>query len=922
MKSKRYFIILLFTFFIISASAQMDSIRYSFDFEKASFGELVKDVEAKTPFLFYYKLSDVETISVTLHVKDLSVSELLELILKSTDLHYAIDPSQNIFITKSTAISTELVSGFFQDELDENEKSIPSSQQDARVTTKDNSRGNKVYEIGSRNDYRPGSMVTLTGIIRNSDGLALSEASVQVEQLKISTITNSKGYYSIMLPAGRHELSIRYLGMINQHENILIYNSGILDIVLQEEVVNLNEVVIEAQGENASKVKSTVLGVEKLNMKEIKYIPTVFGEADLLRAVLTLPGVKTVGEASTGFNVRGGARDQNLILFNDATIYNPSHFFGLFSAFNPESVNEVELYKSAMPARYGGRLSSVLQITGKEGNTEKIKGSAGIGLITCRFNLEGPIVNNKTTFNAGVRTTYSNWIFKLLAKDSELKNTKAGFYDANLNVTHQINSNNSISLTSYLSHDDSNLNTDTLFSYNNNNVSLKWQHSFNRDLSSTLSVGQDHYDYNNNYHADSLAAYNLDFAINQQVVRLNFTYTPGNKHSFEFGLQSVNYSIEPGDLSKANSKSLVTPVSIHKERALETALYFEDQFNIGEKLALNGGLRYSIFNYLGSNEIRLYDPLLPKTATNAIDTAGYGNGKIINTYQGLDGRVSGRYSFTKNFSFKVGYTSTRQFIHMLSNTVALSPTDIWKLSDPNIKPQLSQQFSIGLYKNISNNKIELSVEGYRKKMSNYLDYKSGAQLFANSHIETEVFSTRGKAFGIETMIRKPRGNFNGWISYTYSRTLLRMDDPVAGENINKGQYYPANYDKPHDFTFVGNQKFSRRFSVSMNMTYSTGRPITIPIGIFYYGDKQKTLYSDRNSYRIQNYFRTDLSINIEGNHKIKQLTHSFWTVGAYNITGRKNPYSIYFTSQKGVVKGYKLSIFGSIIPFVNYNIRF
>lgn len=891
----------------------------SFDIVNTSFVSAIRMIEARTGYFFYYRGKDVDSVTVTLQVRSVSISGALDLMLRNTDLHYAIDPYGNIFITRSIAIDTSLADELFSVDSVHNKMPI-TAPSEIKVIASDKGRGNKVYEIGNKSNFKPGSFATLSGTIKSSDGQPVVGASVQVTKLSTGIATNSDGYYVLTLPVGRHELLIRSIGMESSNKSIILYSNGVLDIELQEEIKSLNEVVITA--EESSNVKSVSLGSEKLTIKEIKYIPTVFGEADVLRAVLTLPGVKSVGEASTGFNVRGGAADQNLILFNDATIYNPSHFFGFFSAFNPETISTVELYKSSIPAKYGGRLSSILQVTGREGDSEKIKGSAGIGLLTCRFNVEGPIAKGKTTFVAGGRTTYSNWLFKFLPEDSEFKNSKASFYDVNLNITHHFNDENDISVTGYLSHDESNLNTDTVFRYNNRNVSIKWRHNFNQKLSSAFTYGIDHYDYNNSYNQVPEAAYSLDFALEQHVVKANFVYSLNAKHTLDFGLHSIYYDIRPSDLSKGSPSSNIVPTVVPKEQALETAFFLEDQFTINEKLSLNGGLRYSVFNYLGPQAVSEYNSTNPKTPTNATDTLNYGKGDIINTYHGLDLRFSGRYSITKDISIKVGYATTRQFIHMLSNTVAISPTDAWKLSDPNIKPQYSQQVSLGVYKNFFANTVEVSVEGYGRRIENFLDYKSGAKLLANDHIETEVFATRGKAYGVEIMLRKPKGNFNGWVGYTYSRTLLKTDDPQAGENINKGNYYPANYDKPHDFIVVSNYKLSRRFSFSMNIAYSTGRPVTIPVGMFYYGGSQKTLYSDRNSYRIPDYFRSDISINIEGNHKIKQLTHNSWTIGVYNITGRKNPYSVYFTSVDGVVKGYKLSIFGSAIPFVNYNIRF
>jgi hypothetical protein len=367
---------------------------------------------------------------------------------------------------------------------------------------------------------------------------------------------------------------------------------------------------------------------------------------------------------------------------------------------------------------------------------------------------------------------------------------------------------------------------------------------------------------------------------------------------------------------------LVAPNISAAEQALESAVYAGDRYEINKKLSISAGIRFSRFDNMGPASVNVYAQNLPKDDASLIKTDKYEAGKIIKTYQGPEVRVNAKYSIGKNASVKVGYNTLRQYIHMLSNTTAISPTDIWKLSDYNIQPQLGDQVSLGLFKNFGKDSLEASVEVYYKRLKNILDYKSGAQLVLNPHIETDIVNTKGKAYGVELMLKKRAGKLSGWFSYTYSRTLLRMDDENIGPIINKGQYYPANYDKPHDATFVGNYAINHRFSLSLNMTYSTGRPITLPVGRYYYSNSERALYSDRNAFRIPDYFRTDFSMNIDGNHKIHQLTHNFWTIGVYNLTGRKNPYSVYYTSENGVINGYKLSIFGSAIPFINYNIKF
>jgi hypothetical protein len=777
---------------------------------------------------------------------------------------------------------------------------------------------NKVLEIGGTGGS---GSVSLAGYIRDgATGEPVIGAAIFVENPRIGTYTNQFGYYNLILPRGPHTLNIKALGITDTKRRLVLHSEGKLDIEIKSQVLSLKEVVISA--ENSANVRNVQMGVEKLSIRAIKQVPVVFGEADVIRVMLTLPGVKSVGEAGNGFNVRGGAVDQNLILFDDLTIYNPSHFFGFFSAFNPDVVKDVELYKSSIPARFGGRLSSVLDVNSRDGNTKKLSGTAGIGLLTSRLNVEGPLIKDKTSFILGGRTTYSNWLLKLLPEDSDYRNSKASFYDVNLRLSHKVNEKNDVYVTGYMSNDESNLNSDTTYAYSNKNLSLKWKHIFGNKLTGVAVGGFSQYQYNTRSQLNPVNAYRLGFNIDQLNLKTDLNYYLSPKHTLDFGLSAIRYKLSPGSFEPLGSESLVLPNIVDQEQAIESAVYFGDRFDLTANLSLDLGVRYSMFNYLGPQDINSYVPGLPRSEASRLGSTSYKQGDIVNTYHGPEARLSARYQFSDDFSVKAGYNTLRQYIHMLTNTAGASPTDIWKLSDPNIKPQHGDQLSLGLYKNLKANTIETSIEVYYKRLKDYLDYENGAKLTMNHNIETDVINTRGKAYGAEFLIKKLTGKLNGWLGYTWSRTLLRMDDPTAAQLINNGDYYPSNFDKPHDVTLVGNYRFSHRVSMSLNTTYSTGRPITVPVGKYFYAGSLRALYSGRNQLRIPDYFRTDVSFNFEGNHKIHQLTHSSWTFGVYNLTGRDNPFSTFFTSQKGVIKGYRLTVFGSAIPYVNYNIKF
>lgn len=884
---------------------------------------IVEELERQSGYHFYYDPAKFDSLRISLAINSQPLSKALEQLFENTDFHFTILPArQCVFITKGVGIRPELPDGFFakavKDTAGKGLAAVPDYGDKKKIRA-DASIENKLFEIGSKaNSGGPGN-VTVAGHVRNiKTGEPIVGASITIPNTSIGTATDQYGYFSLTIPKGRHVLNIQGIGMKDTKRQIMLYTGGELNINMEDRVISLKEVIVSAQ--KMANIRNVAMGTERLTIRAIKQVPTAFGEADILKAVLTLPGVKSVGEASTGFNVRGGSADQNLILFNDATIYNPSHFFGFFSAFNPDVVKDVELYKSSIPAKFGGRLSSVLDISSREGNKKEVTGTAGIGLLTSRINIEGPIKKEKTSFILGARTTYARWLLNLLP--DEYENSKASFYDVNLHISHQFDKKNNLYITGYTSKDRFNLNSDTTYGYSNNNVSVKWKHLFNNKLTGFLTAGYDRYAYFIQSEKNKVNAYKLGFDINQFNVKTDFTWYLNPDHTIDFGASTIRYKLHPGKYQPLGNESLIALDEVAAEQAQESGIYLSEKWNVTPAFTIQAGARYSFYQYLGPANINAYAPNLPKNPDNVVEVKTYGKGDVIQTYGGPEWRLSARYAISSSFSVKAGYNSLRQYIHMLSNTTAISPTDIWKLSDPNIKPQRGDQVSLGLYKNLRSNSIETSVEVYYKRIKDYLDYKSGASLVMNDHIEADVIGTKGKAYGVEVMVKKQNGKLNGWISYTYSRILLKMDDPNTGETINRGEEYPANYDKPHDVTMVGNYRFTHRFSISLNTTYSTGRPVTLPIGRYYYGGSWRALYADRNSYRIPDYFRTDFAMIVEGNHKLKQKFHNSWTFGLYNLTGRKNPYSVYFTSENGRVNGYKLSIFGSIIPFINYNIRF
>lgn len=883
-----------------------------------SINELIDSIEKSSHYRIFAIIDEPLMVSIS-STGDQSPIEILEKSVEGTP--YQISVYENlVFILKGNRLITD-----FSPSL------LPRKQQSGvtghtqLLTGKPEKAGseNKVYTIGSPYMENASGRVNLSGQITDfKTGEPLIGVSLMLNEPGIAAVTDKTGRYSITLPVGRVQLDITGLNIKKTRRQLMLYTDGSLDIELEEGDHLLDEVIITS--DRIQHVKNTQIGVERLQIAALKNTPMVLGEVDILKAIQTLPGVKTVGEAASGFNVRGGATDQNLILLNDGTIFNPNHLFGFFAAFNADMVKGADIYKSSIPVQYGGRISSVLDITVKEANKEKFTGSAGIGLVTSKLSLEIPVIKEKTSLMLTGRTTYSDWILKQLPKKSGYNDGTAGFYDVSGMLSHKSNDKNLFTAFGYYSHDKFSFSEHEKYGYTNINLSAKWRTILNEKLVGYFSAGYDHYDYQNIESRNAASAFKLSFAINQFFVKSDFSYKLNETHKFDFGFKSMLYDLSPGDYEPVGEASIVNKDMLQKDKALESAVFIGDEWNVTPKLSVSAGIRYSLFNALGPRQYYSYPSGELPSESNVIDTRQASSGEVLKIYHGPEYRLSARYAFSDNISVKAGFNSMRQYIHKLSNTVIMSPTDTWKLSDNNIRPQSGWQAATGLYLTTDNNLWEFSVEGYYKHMNDYLDYRSGAKILMNHHIETDVITTKGHAYGAELSIRKVAGKLNGWMSYTYARTYLRQSDKLIANPVNDGDWYPTEYDKPHDFKFVGNYKLTQRYSFSVNVDYSTGRPTTIPAGQYYdrESNSMRVYYTSRNSYRIPDYFRTDISFNIEPSHKLTLLTHSSISIGVYNVTGRKNVYSIYYVSENNEVKGYQMSIFGTPIPFITYNIKF
>ena len=779
---------------------------------------------------------------------------------------------------------------------------------------------NNLVVIGDASKNISAEEVILSGkVMDGSTDKYIYGAQVYVKELKTGTTTSKLGDYSVSMKPGLYHLSVSYLGFIASYYTILIKSSGILNIDLIEHFTNLEEVVIN-DSRTDENVSGNDMGKTRLSISTIKKMPAFLGEVDIVKSLLLLPGVTSVGEGSAGFNVRGGTTDQNLFLLDQSPVFNASHLFGFFSSFNSEAVESVTLYKGGVPAKYGGRASSVLDVTTKEGDTEKLKISGGIGIISSRLLAEIPIVKGKSALVIGGRTSYSDWILKKV-HDLNIKRSSAKFYDANVKWHYSIGEYDKISLSAYVSNDKFKFAADTSYQWQSKNGSFTWSHLFSKKFVSSVTGIYSDYSYS----VEGLAnpfTFHLKSRINYRAAKTDFSYALSGSHSIDFGIIAGQYQFTPGKLSVDDISSVVVPIKLENEQSLEAAVYIEDEFVISPKLTVTGGLRYSLYRNIGKGNVLTYQDTKTKSQENVVDTLSFLAGDVIQEYAGLEPRLSMKYGINPTSSIKLSYNRLRQYIHTISNTTAVSPIDIWKSSDRYIAPQIADQYSVGYFRNFNDNTIETSVEIFYKDLTNIIDYKNGAQIILRENIEQELLSGSGRAYGAEFFLKKKTGKLTGWVSYTYSKSERRVNGLSEKETINEGHYYPSNSDKPHILSVVTNYKITRRWGLGINFTYSSGRPITAPIAKFNIGDKQIAYFSNRNQFRIPDYHRLDISISLAGNHKRKKILDGDWIFSIYNLYARKNAYSIFFKNTAGSPPGvYKLSVLGTLFPSLTYNFK-
>ena len=896
------FLIIIIIFpFQYGQAQDIRQVSISGNFTNVPLTELLSSLEKNYGIRIYYKKEWIKSEKVSFSFKNTPLVQVLNTIFAGKDLNFR----------------------FFQD------SSVVLYPRAADIHSEFSTDDSKVLVIGDPLNIGRYNRAKINGtVFEGKTGEPLAGALVYNPETKTAVATDTKGRYSIELPTGDTHLTVSFLSFEKQIQKIRLIQDGMADFELFEQTHTFSEVTVLGENSKASKTQMSMI---KMTSVAIRELPVLMGEADLIRSIIMMPGVQSVGEMSSGFNVRGGNTDQNLVLLNGAPVFNTSHMFGFFSMINPDAVEDVTLYKGGIPASYGERIASVMDVQLKDGNEKYLRINGGIGLISSRLTIDGPLTKKKkSTFSIGGRSTYSDWILKQ-TRNPTFMNSIARFYDLNGTANIEFGPRNHLKLSAYVSSDLFNLNTSSLYNYANTLGSANWKLNFSDKLVSNLNLAYSKY----NLKVDQVDAvrhqddYTLKSNIQYSSLKYLLSWYPNDKHRLNSGIQAIGYTINPGEISPSQTLSNIARSAMRREQSAELAFFGDYNFDISEKLSFDLGIRYTQFINYGPGMVYKYAPGVARSEGSIIDSVSYKSGAIIKSYNGFEPRLALKYNLRNNGSLRVSYQRIHQFISQISNTAVISPADYWKSSDSNLPPLINDQFAIGYFKNPGSNMFETSVEVYYKKLQNLVEYKNGAQLLMNRHIETDLLNSNGYSYGVELLAKKTAGRLNGWISYTYSRTFRKAESQFPEQAINSGGYYPSVYDKPHDVTAVMNYKISRRWRFSGNFVFSSGRPITLPEEKYNFGGNEIVVYSDRNKYRMPPYHRLDLSITLDENLRKKRMWKGSWTFSIYNFYGRKNPYSVFYRKEPSLQSTdqtryaiYKLSIIGVPVPSITYNFRF
>jgi hypothetical protein len=881
----------------LSAQTPLD-IKVEEDFTGYMLSDFFMVMEQQYDLRFFYKKKWIENIIIQDITTEKSIRTILENTLNSFDLSHIDIQNSNIILIPENF-------NYFE--------------KDQAYTF--------IQLIGNPLDKGKYTLNKVEGFVYfGKTGDPLPGALVQDKKSGKQVMSDYQGYYSLNLPGGSTQLQFSFMGLETNLVEVEILSPGKLNVELLESPIAIDAVTVTANG-GKTNINQTQMGMVHMDIKNLSKLPVLMGEADIIKSLTLLPGVNTSGELSSGFNVRGGNVDQNLVLLNDAPIYNSAHLFGMFSAFIPNAISSVNLHKGTQPANFGSRVASTMEIKLKNPDTLKLSGKAGVGILNSSLFVEGPVINHKITFLLGARTTYSNWLLKKMPT-YDIRNSTANFFDAIGKMDFKINSKNTLSFFGYGSHDTFSYSNKNDYSYGSFLTGINYNHFVSDHILLHTTFSYSKYFSTVGTLENEYTAYQINTGIEQYNSRFEWSYQ-APKNSMLAGFEAIHYLINPGEQEKVSENSDALVFSLTPEKAIEGAIFFQDSYTLTANLSATAGLRYALYSKIGTAETYIYAANSPINDNTVQESIHFNNNELVKLYQGLEPRLGIKYRFNESSSVKAGYNMNRQFQHLITNTSATTPADYWKSADQNIKPIISQQYALGYFRNFLNNIIETSAEIYFKTSKNVLEYKNGAVLAMNKSIERDVIAGYARSYGLEFMLKKNLGNLTGWLSYTLSRSEIQTRSKFVEETINDGNYFPTYNDRLHDLSLAVNYQLSRRWTVGSNFLFSSGRPTTYPEQKYTYHNIEVIDYSTRNKYRLQAYHRLDMSITYEGFLNLTKRVHPSFTFSVYNVYGHKNTYSTYYKKdtpsainnyqQYGL---YKLSIIGIPIPSITLNLTF
>ncbi|MRS64848.1 TonB-dependent receptor [Larkinella terrae] len=762
--------------------------------------------------------------------------------------------------------------------------------------------------------------VTLSGTVMRADtALPVVGASMFVVESGAGLTTDEQGRFSFSLRPGSYHIQLSAVGFKSERPFIVVNANRTAVFKLISQTFELDEVQVRDRRADQN-VKDVRMSQIQLDVRQLKKMPAVLGEPDILKALTLQAGVSTAGEGAGGFNVRGGRTDQNLVLLDGAPMYNTSHLLGFYTNISSDVVQDVNLYKGSFSSQYGGRISSLLLVNTKAGNSERWRLSGGVSPVSGRVVVDGPIAKGLTLMAAG-RLAYPNWILKSFPERSAAKQSRAFFYDGNLRLTYSPNAINTFSLSAYRSGDSFKFPGDTTYGWQSNVVSGRWSSLLRRNLQLNVNALYSGYQYHVDGETEGYT-FRLTSYIQHREVKADLFYTLFEKHKLQIGANGILYKIQKGDQQPTGANSSINPKRLEPENARELGVYGNTEWILTPGITLQAGLRYSAYAQLGPQTVYRYAGQVPRSPETVVDSTVFADGKTIQTYGGLEPRLSLRLQVTPSMSLKLNYSRNRQYIHLISNTTAITPSDFWKVSDSFVPAQVADQIAVGVFKNLNDNAIEIALEGYYKNIDNLVEYRYGATLLLNERLETDLLRAHGKAYGVELSLAKNKGKLTGQFNYSYARSLVAVQTAYSELQVNQGAYYPSNFDKPHNLNIQTRLAMRYNWTFTTNFVYSTGVPATYPDGQYVFANQPTLNYSKRNADRVQDYHRLDIAFSKDTRLSNRQTRYSIWTIGIYNVYARKNPYSVYFNRANSRSEAYRLAVFGTVIPSITYNFNF